>query len=67
MSILPSFALFVILQFWPVVFRLVSAVWTEQLLARYQDHWLVRLRQIADLRAIEQACAGFHVLIVNFH
>ena len=60
MPILPSFALFVILQFWPVVLRLVSAVWTEQLLARYQDHWLVRLRQIADLRAIEQACAGFH-------
>jgi transposase len=60
MPILPAFALFVILQFWPLVLYLVSTVWTEQLLARYQDHWLVRLREIADLRAIEQACAGFH-------
>jgi transposase len=60
MPILPSFALFVILQSWSLVLYLVSAVWTEHLLTRYQDHWLIRLRQIADLRAIEQACAGFH-------
>jgi hypothetical protein len=60
MPILPAFALFVILQSWSFVLSLVSAVWTEYLLARYQGHWLVRLRDIADLRAIEQACAGFH-------
>jgi hypothetical protein len=28
--ILPSFALFVILHFWPVVLHLVSAVWYER-------------------------------------
>jgi|GEM_PF-5334438 len=30
MSILPQYALFVILQFWPVVLHLVSAVWYER-------------------------------------
>lgn len=60
MPILPAFALFVILSSWPLVLYLVNAVWTERLLTRYQDHWLVRLREVADLRAIEQACAGFH-------
>jgi transposase len=60
MPILPSFALFVILQFWSAVLQLVSAVWYERQLARYQDHWLVKLNEIADFRPMEQACAGFH-------
>jgi len=60
MPILPQQALFVILQYWPSVLWLVSALWYERQLARYQDHWLLHLHQIVDLTAIEQACAGFH-------
>lgn len=58
--ILPSFALFVILQFWPVVLHLVSAVWYERQRSRYQKHWLWQLEQVADLTPLEQGCAGFH-------
>jgi len=61
MPIIPSFALFVILQSWSFVLQLVSAYWYERQLARYADHWLVQLDQIADLTPLEQACAGFHV------
>jgi transposase len=61
MPILPDFALFVILQSWSFVLQLVSAYWYERQLARYADHWLVQLNQIADLTPLEQACAGFHV------
>ncbi|MDX1522846.1 MAG: transposase [Anaerolineae bacterium] len=61
MPILPDFALFVILQSWSFVLQLVSAYWYERQLARYADHWLVQLDQIADLTPLEQACAGFHV------
>ena len=39
MPILPPFALFVILQSWSLVLQLVSAVWYERQLARYQNHW----------------------------
>jgi hypothetical protein len=60
MTILPHSALFVILQCWSAVLQLVSAVWSERQLTRYQDHWLVHLHQIADLTPLEQACAGFH-------
>ena len=59
MSILPQTALFVILQSWSLVLQLVSAYWYERQLSRYQDHWLVQLHRIADLRGLEQACAGF--------
>jgi hypothetical protein len=60
MPILPSFALFVILQSWSVVLHLVSALWYEHQLTRYRHHWLVQLHQIANLTRLEQACAGFH-------
>jgi hypothetical protein len=60
MSILPQTALFVILQSWSLVLQLVSLYWYERQLARYQDHWLVQLAEIADLSRLEQACAGFH-------
>lgn len=60
MSILPQSALFVILQFWPVVLRLVSAVWYERQRSRYQKHWLWQLEQVTDLTPLEQGCAGFH-------
>jgi hypothetical protein len=60
MPILPQQALFVILQYWSSILWLVSTVWYERQLARYQDHWLVHLHQIVDLRPLEQACAGFH-------
>jgi len=59
MPILPQTALFVILQSWSVVLQVVSAYWYERQLHRYQDHWLVHLTQIADLRGLEQACTGF--------
>ena len=59
MPILPQSALFVILQSWSRVLQLVSAYWYERQLSRYQDHWLVQLAHIADLRGLEQACAGF--------
>lgn len=58
--ILPQNALFVILQFWPVVLHLVSAVWYERQRSRYQKHWLWQLEQVADLTPLEQGCAGFH-------
>jgi hypothetical protein len=60
MPILPQQALLVILQYWSSILWLVSAVWYERQLARYQDHWLVHLQQIVDLTPLEQACAGFH-------
>jgi transposase len=60
MPILPQFALFVILQFWPLVLHLVSLVWSERQRQRYADHWLLRLEATADLHPIEQGCAGFH-------
>jgi Transposase domain (DUF772) len=60
MPILPSFALFVILQWWPLVLHLVSAVWYERQRGRYQKHWLWQLEQVADLTPLEQGCAGFH-------
>jgi transposase len=60
MPILPPFALFVILQWWSAILQLVSAVWYDRQLARYRDHWLVQLHQIADFTPLEQACAGFH-------
>jgi Transposase domain (DUF772)/Transposase DDE domain len=60
MPILPQQALFVILQYWPTILWLVSAVWYERQLIRYQDHWLVHLHQIVDLKPLEQACADFH-------
>jgi len=60
MPILPHFALFVILQFWPMVLRLVSAVWTERQQQRYAHHWLHHLEASLDLQPIEQGCAGFH-------
>lgn len=60
MSILPQYALFVILQFWPLVLHLVSAVWYERQRSRYQKHWLWQLEQVADLTPLEQGCAGFH-------
>jgi hypothetical protein len=61
MPILPQTALFVILQYWPAVLWLVSTVWYERQLARYQDHWLVHLHQLVDLRPFEQACTNFHL------
>jgi hypothetical protein len=61
MSIVPQQALFVILQYWPAILWLVSTVWYERQLSRYQDHWLVHLHQLVDLRPLEQACADFHV------
>lgn len=60
MPILPQQALFVILQYWPAILCLVSAIWYERQLARYQGHWLRHLHQIVDLSSLEQACAGFH-------
>jgi hypothetical protein len=60
MPILPQQALFVILQYWPSILWLVSAVWYERQLTRYQNHWLVHLHQIVDLKPLEQACADFH-------
>lgn len=60
MPILPQYALFVILQFWPLVLHLVSAVWYERQRSRYQKHWLWQLEQVADLTPLEQGCAGFH-------
>ena len=60
MPILPQYALFVILQFWPMVLHLVSAVWYERQRSRYQKHWLWQLEQVADLTPLEQGCAGFH-------
>jgi hypothetical protein len=59
MSILPQSALFVILQSWSVVLQVVSAYWYERQLGRYQEHWLVKLAEIADLSRLEQACADF--------
>jgi len=61
MPILPQHALFVILQSWSSILWLVSTVWYEHQLARYQHHWLVHLHQIVDLRPLEQACATFHL------
>jgi transposase len=60
MSILPSFALFVILNYWSLVLRLVSVVWYERQRSRYAHHWLLQLEQVADLTPLEQGCAGFH-------
>ena len=60
MIILPPLAQFVIFKFWSQVLSLVSEVWTERLKTRYRDHWLLRLRETADLTAIEQTCAAFH-------
>ena len=60
MPILPQQALFVILQYWSSILWLVSAVWYERQLARYQDHWLVQLHHLVDLTPLEQACAAFH-------
>lgn len=60
MPILSQNALFVILQYWPSILWLVSAVWYERQLARYQEHWLVHLHQMVDLSRLEQACADFH-------
>jgi transposase len=60
MPILPSFALFVILQGWSLVLHLVSAVWYERQRQRYHKHWLLQLEQVADLTPLEQGCAGFH-------
>lgn len=59
MPILPQIALFVIFQWWSVVLHLVSHLWYERHLVRYQDHWLVQLAHLADLSRLEQACAGF--------
>ena len=59
MPILPHTALVVILQCWTMVVQVVSAVWYERQLSRYQDHWLVQLHRIADLTPLEQACAAF--------
>ena len=39
MPILPQKALLVILQYWSSILWLVSAVWYERQLTRYQDHW----------------------------
>jgi hypothetical protein len=61
MPILPSFALFVILQSWSLVLHLVSAVWYERQRSRYKNHWLLQLEQVADLTPLEQGCAGFHL------
>ncbi len=60
MPILPPSVLFVILQWWSALLQLVSAVWYDRQLARYQDHWLVQLHHLADFTPLEQACAGFH-------
>lgn len=60
MPILPSFALFVILNYWSLVLHLVSAVWYERQRSRYANHWLLQLEQVADLTPLEQGCAGFH-------
>jgi len=61
MNILPQSALFVILQWWSSILDLVSAVWMEQHLARYQKHWLVKAHDLLDFAPLEQACADFHV------
>jgi hypothetical protein len=58
--ILPQHALFVILQYWPSILWLVSTLWYERQLIRYQGHWLLHLHRIVDLTSLEQACAGFH-------
>ncbi len=60
MPILPHLTLFVILQSWSLVLRLVSAFWYERQLSRYQNHWLVQLHQVADLTPLETVCASFH-------
>ncbi len=60
MSILPQFALFVILQYWSSVLWLVSAFWYERQLSRYQNHWLVQLHHLADLTPLEKVCVSFH-------
>ncbi len=59
--ILPSFALFVILNSWSLVLHLVSAVWYERQRQRYSQHWLLQLEKVADLTPLEQGCAGFHL------
>lgn len=61
MPILPSFALFVILNSWSLVLHLVSAVWYERQRQRYSQHWLLQLEQVADLTPLEQGCTGFHL------
>jgi hypothetical protein len=60
MSILPSFALFVILQSWSLVLHLVSELWYERQQAHYSKHWLVRLEEILDFSPLEEGCAPFH-------
>jgi hypothetical protein len=60
MPILPQYVLFVILNWWSVVEYLVGRVWLERQLARYQDHWLVKLNDLIDLTPLEQACRDFH-------
>ncbi len=60
MSILPPFALFVILQSWSLVLHLVSAVWYERQQERYSKHWLVKLEEIIDFNPLEEGCAAFH-------
>jgi hypothetical protein len=59
-TIIPAGALFVILQWWSGVLQVVSAVWYERLLRKYQSHWLVQLEKVLNLRPLEQACADFH-------
>jgi hypothetical protein len=61
MAILPPFIEFVILNYWSIIRTWLSERWYSQLLARYQDHWLVKVKAVLDFGPFEQACAGFHL------
>jgi hypothetical protein len=61
MAILPPFIEFVILNYWSIIRTWLSERWYSQLLGRYQDHWLVKVKAVLDFGPFEQACAGFHL------
>ena len=60
MTIIPSNAIAVIIQMWPLIVGLVNRLLCEHVRHKYRDHWLVQLEQSLDLSRIEQGCAGFH-------
>jgi len=60
MSIVSPSALFVILQHWSWLLKLVSALWYEHLLHRFRDHWLVAIANYFDFSPLEQDCIAFH-------
>ena len=58
--IIPSNAIAVIIQMWPLIVGLVNRLLVEQIRDKYRAHWLMQLEQSLDLSRIEQGCAGFH-------